>query len=71
MLSEESYQEVKKDYLALAITIVDIIDGAAYLFDKEHPANGRNWKAELKLEQYRHVLQPNSRKEATIEKEGN
>lgn len=55
-LSEESYQELKRDYLALVVTIVDIMDGAAYLFDKEPPANRRNWKAELELEQYRHVL---------------
>lgn len=55
-LSEESYQELKMDYLALVVTIVDIVDGAAYLFDKEVPTKRRNWKAELELEQYRHVL---------------
>lgn len=55
-LSEESYQELKRDYLALAVTVVDIVDGAAYLFEKEPPENRRNWKAELELEQYRHVL---------------
>ena len=54
-LSEESYQELKRDYLALVVTIADIVDGAAYLFDREPPANRRNWKAELELEQYRHV----------------
>lgn len=56
-LSKEGYQELKRDYLALVITVVDIVDGAAYLFEKEHPANRRNWKAELELEQYRHVLE--------------
>lgn len=55
-LSEEGYQELKRDYLALVVTIVDIVDGAAYLFDKEVPTKRRNWKAELELEQYRHVL---------------
>ncbi len=50
-LSEESYQELKRDYLALVVTVADIVDGAAYLFDREPPANRRNWKAELELEQ--------------------
>lgn len=56
-LSDEGYQELKKDYLALVITVVDIVDGAAYLFEKEPLAERRNWKAELELEQYRHVLE--------------
>ena len=38
------------------VTIVDIVDGAAYLFDREPPVERRNWKAELELEQYRRVL---------------
>ena len=56
-LSEESYQELKRDYLALVVTVVDIVDGAAYLFEKESPSDRRNWKTELELEQYRHVLE--------------
>ena len=56
-LSEQSYQELKEDYLALVITVVDIVDGAAYLFEKEPSSNERNWKAELELEQFRHVLE--------------
>lgn len=56
-LSEESYQELKEDYLSLVITIVDIVDGAAYLFDKKMPSDRKNWKAELELEQYRSILQ--------------
>ena len=56
-LSKESYQELKRDYLALAVTVVDIVDGAAYLFEKEHPENQRNLKAELELEQYRSILE--------------
>ena len=56
-LSEQSYQELKEDYLALAITVVDIVDGAAYLFEKEPSSDKRNWKAELELEQFRHVLE--------------
>lgn len=55
-LHDESYQELKRDYLALAVTVVDIVNGAAYLFEKENPKNQRDWKAELELEQYRNVL---------------
>ena len=55
-LSTESYQELKDDYLSLVVTVVDIVDGAAYLFEKEPPSDRRNWKAELELEQYRNVL---------------
>ena len=47
-LSKESYQELKRDYLALAVTVVDIVD---------HPENQRNLKAELELEQYRSILE--------------
>ncbi|MBQ1413881.1 MAG: hypothetical protein IIY93_11920 [Clostridia bacterium] len=57
VLSDESYAELKEDYLALAITLVDILDGAAYLFEKEPPKNRRNYKAELELEQYRYLLE--------------
>ena len=56
-LSKQSYQELREDYLALVITVVDIVDGAAYLFEKEPPSKRRNWKAELELEQYRQVLE--------------
>ncbi len=56
-LSDEGYRELKNDYLALVLTAVDIADGAAYLFGKERPAERRNWKAELELEQYRRILE--------------
>ena len=56
-LSDESFRELKRDYLALVVTAVEIADGAAYLFDKKPPTKHRNWKAELELEQYRHVLE--------------
>ena len=56
-LEKKSYRELKKDYLAFVITVVDIVNGAAYLFNKSPPDNQRNWKAELELEQYRHVLE--------------
>ena len=57
ILSDESYEELKQDYLALAITLVDILDGAAYFFEKKPPENRRNYKAELELEQLRHALE--------------
>lgn len=57
LLSEESYQELKEDYLSLVITIIDIVDGATYLFDKKMSSDRKNWKAELELEQYRSILQ--------------
>ena len=61
-LTDESYQGLIRDYLALTVTVVDIVNGAAYLFEKESPTNQRNWKAELELEQYRHVLAPDAEK---------
>ena len=57
ILSDESYAELKQDYLALAITLVEILDGAAYLFDKTPPENRRNYKAELELDELRAVLE--------------
>ena len=60
-LSDEGYRELKNDYLALVLTVVDIADGAAYLFEKESTTERRNWKAELELEQYRHVLEMEER----------
>ena len=57
ILSDESYAELKQDYLALAITLVEILDGAAYFFDKTPPENRRNYKAELELEDLRAVLE--------------
>ena len=57
ILSDESYEELKQDYIALAITLVEILDGAAYLFDKTPPENRRNYKAELELEDLRAVLE--------------
>lgn len=56
-LADEDYQKLRRDYLALVIAVVDILDGAAYLFGKEPPADRRNWKAEMELEQYRRVLE--------------
>ena len=69
-LSEESYKSLKDDYLSLVITVIDILNGAAYLFEKEPPASRRDWKMEVELEQFRQVIgrERNGEKEARIEK---
>lgn len=63
-LSIDSYEELKRDYLALVVTVADIVNGAAYLFEKEPPHYLRNWKAELELEQYRNILKMEENKKA-------
>ena len=55
-LSDESYRGLKEDYLAFAITMVDILNGTAYLFDKKLDSDSRHWKGKVELEEYRHVL---------------
>ena len=55
VLSDKGYSELKEDYLAFLLTMLDILDGAAYLFEKESPKR-RNLKAELELEEYRKIL---------------
>ncbi len=55
-LTDNSYQELKNDYLAFAATLMDIMNGAAYLFEKQPLLNQRDWKAELELKQYRNIL---------------
>ena len=42
-MSDEEYEELRRDYLALVITVADIVDGAAYLFGKENLTDRRNW----------------------------
>lgn len=56
LLSEDGYRKMKEDYLAMTITVVDIVNGAAYLFDKVPDTDNRHWKADLELEQFRKVL---------------
>lgn len=46
-LSEEGYRELRIDVLALAVTLVDILDGAAYLFHKKPVEDTKRWKMEL------------------------
>lgn len=56
-LSGDAYKEMKEDYLAMAITVVDIVNGAAYLFDKTPDMDNQHWKADLELEQFREMLE--------------
>ena len=67
-LSDGSYEELKREYLAFVITVVDIVNGAAYLFGKEPPGNRRNWKAELEMEQLRHAIEHSESKNRIIER---
>lgn len=56
-LSGDSYQELRRDYLAFVMTVVDIINGAAYLFDKTQDRDNQHWKADLELDQFRNALE--------------
>ncbi len=44
-LSDKSFQEMKEEYLALAVAIVDVLDGAAYLFGYGVSEGSPKWKA--------------------------
>lgn len=55
-LSEEAYKELKADYYAFVITMVDILNGAAYLFDKKAEVDNQHWKYDLEEEKYKEVL---------------
>jgi len=70
-LSNDSYEELKRNYLTFVITVVDIVNGAAYLFKKEVPQNQRNWKEKLELEQLRHVIGHSASENGIIERKDN
>lgn len=70
-LSMDSYGELKRDYLALTVTVVDIVNGAAYLFEKETLQNRRNWKEELELEQLRQAICHSTSENGAIERTEN
>lgn len=70
-LNYENYEELKRDYLALVITIVDIADGAAYLFDKGKINKQKNWKDGMEIEQYRQLLMQDLEGDNVIEKDNN
>ena len=55
-MSGESYKELKEDYLAFAVTMVDILDGAAYLFDKKPDSDNRHWKEQQEIQEYCEAL---------------
>lgn len=55
-LSGDVYKEMKENYFAMVITVVDIVNGAAYLFDKKPDTDNQHWKADLELEQFRKAL---------------
>ena len=55
-LSKGNYDELREDLLALTVTMIDIIDGAAYLFNKSPPERNINWKMELEREDLREAL---------------
>ncbi|MCM1162293.1 MAG: hypothetical protein NC412_13880 [Roseburia sp.] len=42
--SDKAYEELHNDILAVAITVVDILNGASYLFDKEPPSVSEDFK---------------------------
>ena len=75
-ISESGLQEMINEYLALVITVIDILNGASYLFDKKtlEFANSSGWKESLELKEYRRLLglerrdAQNAGKESTFEK---
>lgn len=50
-LSDNFFREMKEEYLAFAVALVDILDGAAYLFEKEPLEGSPKWKAMKDIEQ--------------------
>ena len=55
-ISKGNYDELREDLLALTVTMIDIIDGAAYLFNKSPPERNINWKLELERKDLREAL---------------
>lgn len=50
-MSNEAFEYFKNDLLALSITVVDILNGADYLFDKKATSTTEHWKKDLRLSQ--------------------
>lgn len=55
-LSEESFQEMKEEYLALTVAVVDIINGAADLLGQEDTERSRKWKELKEIGQLKEAL---------------
>lgn len=50
-LSTETFHEMSKRYIAICLSIIDILDGAAYLFDKQKDDDGSVLEKEEKLKE--------------------
>jgi uncharacterized protein (DUF1778 family) len=55
-LSEEAFLEMKNDVYSLAITVVDILNGAAYLFETLPDTDNEHWKKDIQLEQLKESI---------------
>ena len=55
-LRDEELEELRCNVLALAVTVVDILDGAAYLFNKSPPEERKDRKIELEQEALRDAI---------------
>ena len=55
-LRDEELEELRCNVLAFAVTVVDILDGAAYLFNKSPPDDRKDWKIELEQEALRKAI---------------
>ena len=55
-LRDEKFEEMRCNVLALAVTVVDILDGAAYLFNKSPPDDRKDWKIDLEQEALREAI---------------
>ncbi|MBQ1660781.1 MAG: hypothetical protein II059_13200 [Clostridia bacterium] len=55
-LRDEEFEKLRCNVLALAVTVVDILDGAAYLFNKSPPKERKDWKIELEQEALRDAI---------------
>lgn len=62
-LEDETIKEIRADFLATVITIVEILDGASYLFHKKVPERAKDWKVALEKEQFKRILQMDMEKE--------
>lgn len=53
-LSAESFEEMRTEFLALIITTLDIMKGAAYLFHINSPTEEIDWKRQLEHHDFMH-----------------
>ncbi len=56
-ISDKSFQQMKEEYLALAIAVVDILDGASYLFGYGKSEGSPKWKAKKDVDELAEALQ--------------